>query len=146
MPTSAVSPLEFYYRSDGHCGAGAPRYNLVVENGGIRQTFFFGCNSGMAPTKPSLVDDQGRTWFHRSTIGPLPPGTVVRLAIVYDEGNDLGFPCPDPGNSCTFLDNIGVGGHIWTSASDNGQSESSTANSLTLEQLWGAPLETLLTG
>lgn len=146
MPTSAVSPLAFDYRTDGHCGAGAPRFNLVVENGGVTQTFFFGCNSGMFPGATQF-DDQGRLWQRRSTAGPLPPGNVVRLAIVYDEGNDLGFLCPeDPAGSCVFLDNIQVGDHVWTSASDNGQSETSTANSLTLEQLWGAPLETLLAG
>jgi hypothetical protein len=113
MPTSAISRLAFYYRSDGHCGAGAPRFNLRVEVApGVRQTFFFGCNSGMFPLEPPLTDTQGRVWQHRSTVGLLPPGTITSLAIVYDEGEE--FP---PG--FVYLDNIRVGTKVWTSASDN---------------------------
>jgi hypothetical protein len=116
MSTAAIGPLGFYYRSDGHCGAGAPRFNLRVENSlGVRQTFFFGCNSGMVPGG-TAIDDQGRVWFERTTAGPLPPGTVVSLSIVYDEGNE--FP---PGY--VYLDNIQAGGHVWTDASDNGNGQ-----------------------
>lgn len=50
-----------------------------------------------------------------------PPGEVVSLAIVYDEGEE--FP---PGH--VFLDNIQVGQRVWTSASDNGNGGTTTAN------------------
>jgi len=50
----------------------------------------------------------------------LPGGTITSLAIVFDEGDDVG-------QGFAFLDNIEVSttsadtpGKIWTSASDNG--------------------------
>jgi hypothetical protein len=121
LPVSEVWPLQFRYRTDGHCGAGAPRFNLRVQVGATRQTLFFGCNSGMVPTEPPVMDDQGRTWDQRTTVGPAPMGNVVSLSIVYDEGTE--FP---PGY--VYLDNIGVGTHLWTSASDNGNGETITAD------------------
>ena len=87
QPTSDVSPLAFDYRLDGHCGAGAPRFNLRIQPPvGPEETLFFGCNSGMMPGPPPSDPD----WQRRSTVGALPPGTVVSLAIVFDEGNDVG--------------------------------------------------------
>lgn len=53
--------------------------------------------------------------------GCAPPGGVVSLAIVYDEGQE--FP---PGH--VFLDNIQVGDRVRTSASDNGNGGTTTAN------------------
>jgi len=139
MPTSAVNPLGFYYRTDGHCGAGAPRFNLRFQPPvGPAQTLFFGCNSGMVPGGV-LTDDQGRMWFQRSTAGPLPPGNVVSLSIVFDEGNDVG-------QGFVYLDNIQVGTHVWTSASDNGNNEvimsEPTGNEI-VEQFLGEPLSVL---
>jgi hypothetical protein len=112
LDTAQLGPLGFDYRTDGHCGAGAPRFNLRVENppgSGIRNTFFFGCNSGMVPATAQEPPE----WERRVTFGALPPGEVVSLAIVYDEGQE--FP-----PRYVFLDNIQVGSHIWSSASDNG--------------------------
>ena len=44
------------------------------------------------------VDDEGRTWERRTFAGPLPPGTITSLAIVFDEGTEFaGF---------VYLDNI----------------------------------------
>lgn len=115
-PTSELGELAFWYRKDGHCGAGAPRFNVRVEvaPGAPRQTIFFGCNSGMVATSTAL-DSQGRLWERRSTgnlLTVLPAGTVTSLAIIYDEGEE--FP---PG--FVYLDNVQVGSKIWTSAADN---------------------------
>ena len=63
-----------------------------------------------------MMDAQGRIWEHRTTVAPLPPGTITSLAIVYDEGEE--FP---PG--FVYLDNIEVGSKMWTSASDNANDE-----------------------
>jgi hypothetical protein len=68
----------------------------------------------------------------------MPPGTVVGLAIVFDEGTDVG-------RGFVYLDDIRVGDWLWTSASDNGGGNS-PVGSQTLELMWGAPLETLLAG
>jgi hypothetical protein len=135
LPATAVWPLEFWYREDGWCGAGAPRFNLRVEFLGVEQTLFFGCNSGMAPSG-TTVDDDGNEWFGRTTAGPAPPGTVVSLAIVFDEGEEFA-----PGH--VYLDDIRVGPWLWTSASDNGGGNTQV-DGATLEAMWGAPLETLL--
>jgi hypothetical protein len=125
LNTAALAPLGFKYRTDGWCGAGAPRFNLRVETApGVRETFFFGCNSGMAPTAGGA--QEGRIFDGRVTIGTLPPGEVVSLAIVFDEGTTkFGLPL-GPGH--TWLDDIQVGSRTWTSASDNGNGGTTTAN------------------
>ena len=66
----------------------------------------------------------------------MPAGTVVRLAIVFDEGNDVG-------QGFVYLDNIQVGNHVWTSASDNGNGATIEQSSVPLTTLLGAPLESL---
>ena len=126
MSSSAVLPLKFWYGTDGHCGAGAPRFNVRIETApNVRQTVFVGC-AAMVPGGTAAAPN-GRIFQEKTFAGPLPAGTIVSLAIVYDEGNDFGFPCPDLGNSCVYLDNIQVGSHVWTSASDNGNGQTITA-------------------
>src|SRR5437763_8246063 len=41
-----LSTLGFDVRNDGHCGAGAPRYNVTLV-GGDSFYFFFGCSYGV---------------------------------------------------------------------------------------------------
>jgi hypothetical protein len=146
--TADILPLEFWYGTDGHCGAGAPRFNVRIQPpSGPQQTIFVGC-AAMVPGATAAADN-GRTFQQRTFAGPLPAGTVTGLAIVFDEGDDplLGFPCPnstltDP-NSCVYLDDIRVGEHVWSSASDNGGGNTAV-DAATLELYWGAPLDTLL--
>ena len=92
-----------------HCGAGAPRFNVVTDQAG----YFIGCNSPPAP-----VQEPGDGWlrlrwggaapllgFNMQT-GALEPvaGEVVRITIVFDEGQDAG-----PDNfGAAVLDNIVV--------------------------------------
>lgn len=146
MPTSTLGDLSFYWRTDGHCGAGAPRFNVRIETApNVRETFFFGCQ-GMLPGE-ELPDDDG-TYQRRSLPGPLPPGTVVSLAIVFDEGFDQGR-CDGTlgavsGESCVYLDNIRAAGHTWTSASDNGNGETIIQSSTPLAVLLGEPIELAL--
>ena len=127
LDTSALEPLGFKYRTDGWCGADAPRFNLRVENppgSGVRETFMFGCYSGMLPAGGAV--HEGRTFDGRITEGTLPPGEVVSLAIVFDEGTTrLGRPL---GCGHAWLDDIRVGEHVWTSAKDNGNGGITTAN------------------
>ena len=111
--TQDLGPLSFWYQTDGWCGAGAPRFNVRIETApGVRQTGFVGC-AEMAATG-TTTDDEGDTWIQKTFLGTLPPGEVVSLSIVFDEGDDVG-----PG--FVRLDNIRVGQYLWTSASDNGQ-------------------------
>ena len=69
---------------------------------------------------------EGRIFNERTTVGPLPAGTVISLAIVFDEGTTVGGLPLGPGR--TWLDNIQVGDRLWTSASDNGNGGTTTAN------------------
>ena len=49
LPTTALGDLSFYWRTDGHCGGGAPRFNLRIDPGvGPTYTHFVGCQ-GMIP-------------------------------------------------------------------------------------------------
>ncbi len=137
--TSAVLPLGFWYGTDGHCGAGAPRFNVRIQppmttDPASRQTVFVGCAEmvdGGTATAPN-----GRTFQQKSFLGTLPPGTIASLAIVFDEGSDVG-------QGFVYLDNILVGGHMWTSASDNGNGQTITQDPTGedfVSALFGEPL------
>lgn len=133
--TDDVLPLEFWVGDDGHCGAGAPRFNVRIQPAvGPAFTYFVGCQA-MTPGATEVADN-GRTFQQRTYDGPLPAGEVVGLAIVFDEGNDVG-------TGFVYLDDIRVGSWLWTSAADNGGGNTAV-DSTTLEAMWGAPLETLL--
>jgi hypothetical protein len=97
-----------------HCGAGAPRFNIVTSDG---MTYFLGCNSPPAP-----VQQPGTGWLRlRWGVGaPLlafgPTGALVDVStldvqtieIVFDEGQDAG-----PDNfGAAILDNIDVNGQL----------------------------------
>jgi hypothetical protein len=86
-----VAPLD---PRGSHCGAGAPRFNIIPESG---PTMFIGCVS-----PPPTVEAVGNGWLRlRWTI---PPTEVRRIVIVFDEGQDTG-----PDNfGLAVLDNITV--------------------------------------
>jgi hypothetical protein len=121
LPAQQLTGLSFYRGTDGHCGAGAPRFNIRVQPpSGPAQTFFIGC-AGMAPGD-TQVSPSGRTFEKRSVSFPagfLPAGVITALSIVFDEGDDVG-------QGFVHLDDITVattsalGTMRWTSASDNG--------------------------
>jgi hypothetical protein len=99
-----------------HCGAGAPRWDVQTTT----HFYFIGCNS-----PPGAVTAFSSGWFRErwggsaGTLlgycadclgGGLQPvtGNVVRLQIVFDEGQDAG---PDFFGAA-FLDNIDVNGAL----------------------------------
>jgi hypothetical protein len=94
---------------------------------------------GLTATGPS-----GRTFQQRSYDGPFPSlGTITGIAIVFDEGNDVG-------QGFVYLDNIAVAagalGNRWTSASDNGNGQTITQDPTGtdfLATLMGVPLSML---
>jgi hypothetical protein len=115
-PTNANDPR------GSHCGAGAPRFDIITKNDVTTptpttnqgHTFFIGCNS-----PPAVQTATGNGWI-RLRWGGSPPlmaysattGTLVdisgqqvkELAIVFDEGQDAG-----PDNfGLAVLDNIDV--------------------------------------
>jgi hypothetical protein len=155
MPANDLDGLAWDHRVDGHCGAGAPRWNigLADADGNPLPTAFLGCYA-------ALHGANGADWCRDTQVMPsFPAGATIRhLAIVFDEGTDNPIPqpfgCPTGPSTPGFvyLDNITVEAdgvtHVWTSASDNGNGGTTTANtSMTateLEAALGAPLTTLL--
>ena len=147
LPASSISGLSWEHRLDGHCGAGAPRWNLNLSDAmGHPYTVFLGCAA--AVHTPSGMDERGRPWMLDvyPGLGPVSIAqqvlaqtglnvtalTVRSLVIVFDEGNDLGGVVDvDAGgnpigvaNGRVHLDNITVEvngvPHTFTGPSDNG--------------------------
>jgi hypothetical protein len=105
IPASGLllTELGFDIRADGHCGAGAPRFNLYDPNGNFLG--FFGCNSGSVVTPNSPQAGWLRVRF------PTAVGlTVGFITLIFDEGTDTpagGF-IVTPGTA--HVDNIDVNG------------------------------------
>ena len=140
LPAGDLTGLSWWHREDGHCGAGAPRWNIGVQDGsGHHYTVFLGCNA--AQHSETSVTTNGFGWCKDTQPSPssaiqaqtgVDPSnlTITSLAIVFDEGNDT--PNPPPAGCAqqsmtggfVYLDNIDVQvngmDHCWTNASDNG--------------------------
>src|SRR5437899_1132519 len=98
-----------------HCGAGAPRFDVVTTDG----FFFVGCSS-----PPPNVETVGQGWirlrwgvggvvlgFNPPTFALVPiTGTVQRIVIVFDEAQDA-FGGPDEFGAA-ILDNIDFNGTL----------------------------------
>ena len=102
---TALQELNFDVRDDGHCGAGAPRFNVQVDG----NTYFLGCTQG------THTQASGPGWTHVA-FGPadfalagIPTsGTLEDVYIIFDEGTDtpLGGSIVAAGH--VFIDNISV--------------------------------------
>ena len=108
-----LTELGFDVSNDGHCGAGAPRFNVTTTGGFL---YFFGCSSGVhtpAPDDPvnwTRVRFTDADAFPQLATNPPWPGfgsaVVQSIAIIFDEGTDTG---PDF-TGHVFLDNIDING------------------------------------
>ena len=91
-----------------HCGAGAPRFNVVTTDG---MNHFLGCNS-----PPGVVTASSAAWTRlrwvavAGIIDAFPPiaSPVQSITIIFDEGQDTG---PDF-IGLAVLDNIDVNGTL----------------------------------
>lgn len=101
-------------RDDGHCGAGAPRFNVTTSDNVLH---FIGCSSPPPVTSapaPGSPDANGNTWTRKrydpaTAFPPILSGSTVKsIAIVFDEGTDTG---PDFTGK-VFLDNIDINGTL----------------------------------
>ena len=147
MPASELTGLAWDHREDGHCGAGAPRWDVFVQDAAGRSyTVFLGCNAAQHTQLPDETSGYG--WCHDTfdpqtaisaqTAGATGPLTISGLAIVFDEGNDI--PNPPPAmcgqdqfqGGFVYLDNITVTAdgvtHVWQDASDNGNGQTDVAD------------------
>ncbi len=103
-----LTELNFDYRSDGHCGAGAPRFNVDASDG---FHFMGGCANG-------TQTDLGNGWIHvvvdptnpAQAFPVLTPGaTINSIDIVFDEGSDaVGQGTP----GSVYIDNISVNDQV----------------------------------
>jgi hypothetical protein len=91
-------------RDDGHCGAGAPRFNVVTSDD---VTHFIGCSS--PPPLSASVQASGWTRFRydpATAFPPIAPGSTVKsIDIVFDEGIDQG-------QGFVYVDNIDINGTL----------------------------------
>jgi hypothetical protein len=109
---SNLTELNFDYQNGGHCGAGAPRFNVTVDG----TTYFLGCAGG-------VHTDLGNGWTHVE-FGPVEfaaagipaAGMLDDLMIIFDEGTDT----PTGGTIGTagkvVIDNVSVNGEVVGSA------------------------------
>lgn len=115
MPATDLTILTWEHRDDGHCGAGAPRWNVGVTDANGDHTVFLGCSAAAHTTgsAPGWTEDSWDVQAFIAAAGVNPANATIRgLAIVFDEGTDAG-----PG--FVYLDNITVNTNVWTSPSDN---------------------------
>jgi hypothetical protein len=98
-----LTELNFQYQNNngGHCGAGAPRYNVVTTD---NVTHFFGCIYG---THTDLANGWTQVEFSNADGVPaVVPGEVVQsIDLVFDEGIDQG-------SGFVNLDNFSINGQI----------------------------------
>ena len=105
---SMLTELNFDYQNGGHCGAGAPRFNVVVAG----QTYFLGCSGGVST-------DLGNGWTHVvfgaaefAAAGIPTTGTIDDIYLIFDEGTDTATT-PTIGTPGTVtLDNFSVNGDV----------------------------------
>jgi hypothetical protein len=99
-----------------HCGAGAPRFDIVTKSGAI---YFIGCNSPPATTQTAGLGFIRLRWGASTLAFPqsatdmptaLSALNVKKIVIVFDEGQDAGG-APDQFGAAV-LDNIDVNGTL----------------------------------
>ena len=114
---TAAFHVGYDYRNGGHCGAGAPRFNIDTDKG----FFFVGCAN--APQIPAPQDplEWARTTSVLTTCGvecfpgPVPVGAKINsISIVFDEGTDTANN-DTQGVGLAVLDNIDIDGKVITS-------------------------------
>jgi hypothetical protein len=78
-----LNRLGFDLHQGTYCGAGAPRFNLYLEND-PNTVIFLGCSTMV--TINTFTDDEGRVWERkRVVLGPLQNAEIHRLLVVHDE-------------------------------------------------------------
>jgi hypothetical protein len=123
--STTITELGFDYRTGGHCGAGAPRFNVTSTSG---FTYFLGCIHGAQTPAPQDPTQWIRVRFSATegTVFPANPaapafvfgpgGTQVKsIDIVFDEGTEVVSPSDPTGVGLAVLDNIDVNGELITS-------------------------------
>ena len=120
MTVTATTALGYDYRLGGHCGAGAPRFNVDTDKG----FFFVGCAN--APQGPAPQDPA--QWFRTRSVlatcgsecfpSAIPVGAKIKsISIVFDEGTDSSSASDAAGVGLAVIDNIFINGQTIRSGS-----------------------------
>jgi hypothetical protein len=118
QPATALTALEWEHRNDGHCGAGAPRWNVfLTDSDGNSYVVFFGCDEAVHTPGSEFGWTRDTHLAPATTIASRTAVaaaelTITGLQIVFDEGTDVGV-------GYVYLDNVKVNNQVWTSPSDN---------------------------
>jgi hypothetical protein len=116
MVVTDTFTVGYDFRNGGHCGAGAPRFNIDTDMG----FFFVGCAN--APKIPAPQDPA--EWTRTRSVlktcgiecfpGPFPSGARINsINIVFDEGTDTANNDTE-GVGLAVLDNIFINGAFIT--------------------------------
>jgi hypothetical protein len=113
MPVTPTFELGFDYRNGGHCGAGAPRYN-VVTTGTPSFHFVGGCANGVQTPAPQDPIEWTRARFTiAQAFPPLVPGTrIVSVDLIFDEGTDTPTLQDPNGVGLAVVDNLDINGQL----------------------------------
>jgi hypothetical protein len=117
MTVTATSQLGLDFRNGGHCGAGAPRFNVDTDMG----FFFVGCaNAPQVPAPQDLLQwTQTRSVLTTCGVecfpGPIPAGAKIKsIDLIFDEGTDTANN-DTQGVGLAVVDNIFFNGQVITS-------------------------------
>jgi len=109
VPGITLTELGYDVRNGGHCGGGAPRFNVVATDG---FHFMGACNNAV------VTADTPQVGWKRVRIDPTNPAhafpplaagaTIISIDIVFDEGVDTG---PDF-SGFVIIDNIDINGTL----------------------------------
>jgi hypothetical protein len=113
MTVSASFTLGFDYRDGGHCGGGAPRFNVTYDPPTGPRTSSFVGNCATGTQVPAVQDPQWITerFGAASQFPPIPAGSHIRsIDIVFDEGTDQAGTSDPNGIGLATIDNIFING------------------------------------
>jgi len=115
MIVTATFELGFDYRNGGHCGAGAPRFNVTTTTG---FSFAGGCANGIQTAAPQDPAQWTRVRIFPTLAGqgfpPIPVGSqIASISILYDEGTDTANN-DTQGVGLAVIDNIDINGQLIT--------------------------------
>jgi len=125
MTVSETFEVGFDYRNGGHCGAGAPRFNVTTGDGVF--SFVGGCSNGTASPAPQDPLEWTRVRINVTSpsqaFPPLAVGSQIEsISIIYDEGTDTATS-DSLGVGLAVLDNIHVNGELITGRGYDGKDD-----------------------
>jgi len=120
MLVTPTFELGFDYRNGGHCGAGAPRYNVVAKPpvGPNTPHFVGGCSNGIRTPAPQDPLEWTRVRFtNAQAFPPLVAGSqIVSIELIFDEGTNEPLLLDDPnGVGLAVVDNLDINGALISS-------------------------------